>query len=262
MWRSVRQTPHARTRTSTCPGSGLGAGSSVARSGLPGASRIERAHLAPSSRPGSRTATPDLIVVSSAPVTRVQAYGGTAAEQVDPSAGRRPSGNDRCCARDRRAGAECPEPERLRALGDQPVVPAPGRLDLRLHGREGRQAVARRRPRDEHDEGHPGSRAAPRSATGCSSPASSRSARRTGTRRTRSAPSGTSVRTPPSSTPRDTSRAPRAPGSAGADGASAGVFMPAHPRVGQHFRQEYLKGQAEDHFQVAEPRGDGEVRRR
>jgi hypothetical protein len=37
---------------------------------------------------------------------------------------------------------------------------------------------------------------------------------------------------------------------AGADGASAGVFMPAHPRVGQQFRQEYLKGQAEDHFQV------------
>ncbi len=38
--------------------------------------------------------------------------------------------------------------------------------------------------------------------------------------------------------------------SAGTDGASAGVFMPAHPRVGQRFRQEYLKGQAEDHFQV------------
>ncbi len=37
---------------------------------------------------------------------------------------------------------------------------------------------------------------------------------------------------------------------AGTDGASAGVFMPALPRVGQQFRQEYLKGQAEDHFQV------------
>lgn len=36
----------------------------------------------------------------------------------------------------------------------------------------------------------------------------------------------------------------------GRDGAQAGVFMPAHPRVGQAFRQEYLKGHAEDHFQV------------
>ena len=26
--------------------------------------------------------------------------------------------------------------------------------------------------------------------------------------------------------------------------------MPAHPRVGQTFRQEYLKGHAEDHFAV------------
>jgi hypothetical protein len=37
---------------------------------------------------------------------------------------------------------------------------------------------------------------------------------------------------------------------AGKDGAKPGVFMPAHPRVGQSFRQEYLKGQAEDHFAV------------
>jgi hypothetical protein len=37
---------------------------------------------------------------------------------------------------------------------------------------------------------------------------------------------------------------------AGRDGALAGVFMPAHPRVGQSFRQEYFKGHAEDHFQV------------
>jgi len=37
---------------------------------------------------------------------------------------------------------------------------------------------------------------------------------------------------------------------AGRGGARAGVFMPAHPRVGQSFRQEYLKGQAEDHFAV------------
>jgi hypothetical protein len=36
----------------------------------------------------------------------------------------------------------------------------------------------------------------------------------------------------------------------GVDGAHAGVFMPATPHVGQSFRQEYLKGRAEDHFQV------------
>jgi len=37
---------------------------------------------------------------------------------------------------------------------------------------------------------------------------------------------------------------------AGVDGAKAGIFMPAQPQVGQSFRQEYLKGHAEDHFQV------------
>ena len=37
---------------------------------------------------------------------------------------------------------------------------------------------------------------------------------------------------------------------AGVDGAKAGIFMPAHPRVGQSFRQEFLKGRAEDHFEV------------
>jgi len=37
---------------------------------------------------------------------------------------------------------------------------------------------------------------------------------------------------------------------AGTDGARAGVFMPAHPRVGQAFRQEFLAGEAEDHFRV------------
>jgi hypothetical protein len=37
---------------------------------------------------------------------------------------------------------------------------------------------------------------------------------------------------------------------AGRDGAQPGIFMFAHPRVGQSARQEYLKGQAEDHFQV------------
>jgi hypothetical protein len=33
---------------------------------------------------------------------------------------------------------------------------------------------------------------------------------------------------------------------AGVDGARAGIIMPAQPRVGQTYRQEYLKGKAED----------------
>jgi hypothetical protein len=37
---------------------------------------------------------------------------------------------------------------------------------------------------------------------------------------------------------------------AGVDGAKPGIFMYAHPRVGQSARQEFLKGQAEDHFEV------------
>jgi hypothetical protein len=37
---------------------------------------------------------------------------------------------------------------------------------------------------------------------------------------------------------------------AGVDGAEAGIFMPADPRVGQSFRQEYYKGHAEDHFKI------------
>jgi hypothetical protein len=37
---------------------------------------------------------------------------------------------------------------------------------------------------------------------------------------------------------------------AGADGAVAGIFMPAQPKVGQSFRQEYYKGHAEDRFRV------------
>jgi hypothetical protein len=37
---------------------------------------------------------------------------------------------------------------------------------------------------------------------------------------------------------------------AGVDGAKSGIFMPAHPKIGQSFRQEYYKGQAEDHFTV------------
>jgi hypothetical protein len=37
---------------------------------------------------------------------------------------------------------------------------------------------------------------------------------------------------------------------AGVDGAEQGIFMPALPKVGRSFRQEYYKGQAEDHFTV------------
>jgi hypothetical protein len=37
---------------------------------------------------------------------------------------------------------------------------------------------------------------------------------------------------------------------AGVDGASPGIFMFAHPIVGRWARQEYYKGQAEDHFMV------------
>jgi hypothetical protein len=37
---------------------------------------------------------------------------------------------------------------------------------------------------------------------------------------------------------------------AGVDGARPGIYIPARPRVGESGRQEYLKGQAEDHFKV------------
>jgi hypothetical protein len=37
---------------------------------------------------------------------------------------------------------------------------------------------------------------------------------------------------------------------AGVDGAQPGVFMAAHPRVGQRFRQEWYRGHAEDTFEV------------
>jgi hypothetical protein len=37
---------------------------------------------------------------------------------------------------------------------------------------------------------------------------------------------------------------------AGVHGAKPGIFMPAHPKVGQTFRQELLKGHAEDHFRI------------
>jgi hypothetical protein len=37
---------------------------------------------------------------------------------------------------------------------------------------------------------------------------------------------------------------------AGVDGAQAGIYMPAHPHVGQRGVQEHYKGHAEDHFAV------------
>ena len=37
---------------------------------------------------------------------------------------------------------------------------------------------------------------------------------------------------------------------AGVNGAQPGIYMPAHPRVGQSGRQEYSRGQAEDHYKV------------
>ena len=37
---------------------------------------------------------------------------------------------------------------------------------------------------------------------------------------------------------------------AGVNGAEPGIFMYAHPKVGQSARQEYYKGHAEDHFEV------------
>jgi hypothetical protein len=37
---------------------------------------------------------------------------------------------------------------------------------------------------------------------------------------------------------------------AGVDGAKPGIFMPARPRVGAAYRQEFYKGHAEDHFRV------------
>jgi len=37
---------------------------------------------------------------------------------------------------------------------------------------------------------------------------------------------------------------------AGVAGAEPGIYMPAHPRVGESNRQEFYKGHAEDHFRV------------
>ncbi len=39
---------------------------------------------------------------------------------------------------------------------------------------------------------------------------------------------------------------------AGVDGARAGIYMPAHPKVGQRFDQEHYAGHAEDRFRIAD----------
>jgi hypothetical protein len=46
---------------------------------------------------------------------------------------------------------------------------------------------------------------------------------------------------------------------AGVDGAQPGVIMPARPRVGMHYRQEYYKGHAEDRASVMSLREKVEV---
>jgi hypothetical protein len=46
---------------------------------------------------------------------------------------------------------------------------------------------------------------------------------------------------------------------AGVGGAQAGVIMPAHPRAGMRYRQEYSKGQAEDRAEVVSLREQVEV---
>lgn len=45
-------------------------------------------------------------------------------------------------------------------------------------------------------------------------------------------------------------RSTRGSWEAGVDGAQAGVIMPAHPRAGMTYRQEYLRGEAEDRAKV------------
>jgi hypothetical protein len=46
---------------------------------------------------------------------------------------------------------------------------------------------------------------------------------------------------------------------AGVDGARPGIIMPAHPRVGMRYRQEYYRGHAEDRARVMSLRERAEV---
>jgi hypothetical protein len=86
--------------------------------------------------------------------------------------------------------------------------------------------------------------------TGCSWTGSSRRRPSTGTPRTPGGMSGTWGRTPGSSKMGRW----QADGSweAGVKGAKAGIIMPAHPAVGQHYRQEFFAGEAEDEAMVVD----------
>jgi len=46
---------------------------------------------------------------------------------------------------------------------------------------------------------------------------------------------------------------------AGVDGAQPGVIVPAHPRAGMSYRQEYYKGHAEDRGEIVSLREQVEV---
>jgi len=46
---------------------------------------------------------------------------------------------------------------------------------------------------------------------------------------------------------------------AGRDGGQEGLYMPAHPKPGQSGRQEYLRGEAEDHFRVLDVHAEAAV---
>ena len=89
--------------------------------------------------------------------------------------------------------------------------------------------------------------------------ASSRSARPTGTRRTRRATSGTSARRPPSSTrTASVDEHARAHGSRASTAREPGIYMPAHPRVGQSGPPGVLQGPRGGPLQGARPDGIGE----
>jgi hypothetical protein len=46
---------------------------------------------------------------------------------------------------------------------------------------------------------------------------------------------------------------------AGREGGQEGLYMPAHPKPGQSGRQEYLRGEAEDHFRVLDVHAEAAV---
>lgn len=46
---------------------------------------------------------------------------------------------------------------------------------------------------------------------------------------------------------------------AGVDGARQGIFMPAHPQVGDVYQQEFYAGHAEDHFRILSLKANAKV---